>query len=216
MITVYRQEVRPFTEGTGRPADEFCRAGGHRHRERAAAQRIAPAYDDLAESLEQQTATSEVLEASSARRPASWSRYSRPCWRTRRASAMPSSARCSASTARTLTPRQLSGRRRNLSNSKGGVGPISQYAGSLLERVIRTRQATHTADRRAEPASSPTAAARRRAIPSWPCRCSRTTSDRCNHYLPPGSPALHRQADRAGAELRRPGRHRHREHAAAQ
>ena len=29
-------------------------------------------------------------------------------------------------------------------------------------------------------------------------------------------PAVHRQADRAGAELRRPGRHRHREHAAAQ
>ena len=28
--------------------------------------------------------------------------------------------------------------------------------------------------------------------------------------------AIHRQADRAGAELRRPGRHRHREHAAAQ
>ena len=27
---------------------------------------------------------------------------------------------------------------------------------------------------------------------------------------------IHRQADRAGAELRRPGRHRHREHAAAQ
>ena len=35
-------------------------------------------------------------------------------------------------------------------------------------------------------------------------------------HLPPGSAALHRQADRAGAELRRPGRHRHREHAAAQ
>ena len=34
--------------------------------------------------------------------------------------------------------------------------------------------------------------------------------------LSPGSPPVHRQADRAGAELRRPGRHRHREHAAAQ
>ena len=35
-------------------------------------------------------------------------------------------------------------------------------------------------------------------------------------YLSPGGSAIHRQADRAGAELRRPGRHRHREHAAAQ
>ena len=33
---------------------------------------------------------------------------------------------------------------------------------------------------------------------------------------PAGGSAVHRQADRAGAELRRPGRHRHREHAAAQ
>ena len=37
-----------------------------------------------------------------------------------------------------------------------------------------------------------------------------------DRYLPPGGSALHRQADRAGQELRRPGRHRHREHAAAQ
>ena len=35
-------------------------------------------------------------------------------------------------------------------------------------------------------------------------------------HLPPGGASVHRQADRAGAELRRPGRHRHREHAAAQ
>ena len=34
--------------------------------------------------------------------------------------------------------------------------------------------------------------------------------------LSPGGSPVHRQADRAGAELRRTGRHRHREHAAAQ
>ena len=39
---------------------------------------------------------------------------------------------------------------------------------------------------------------------------------RRHRHLPPGGAAVHRQADRAGAELRRPGRHRHREHAAAQ
>ena len=38
---------------------------------------------------------------------------------------------------------------------------------------------------------------------------------RDQHFSPRGAP-IHRQADRAGAQLRRPGRHRHREHAAAQ
>ena len=38
----------------------------------------------------------------------------------------------------------------------------------------------------------------------------------CHNHLSPGSPAIHRQADRAGAELRCAGCHRHREHAAAQ
>ncbi len=40
--------------------------------------------------------------------------------------------------------------------------------------------------------------------------------DRRHRHLSPGSPPVHRQADRAGAELRRAGRHRDREHAAAQ
>ena len=35
-------------------------------------------------------------------------------------------------------------------------------------------------------------------------------------HLPPGGAPVHRQADRAGHEFRRPGRHRHREHAPAQ
>ena len=41
-------------------------------------------------------------------------------------------------------------------------------------------------------------------------------ADRRHQHLPPGGPAVHRQADRTGQELRRPGRDRHREHAPAQ
>ena len=48
------------------------------------------------------------------------------------------------------------------------------------------------------------------------CRCSRRTSSSAPSHLSPGGAAVHRQADRTGQELRRPGRHRHREHAAAQ
>ena len=39
---------------------------------------------------------------------------------------------------------------------------------------------------------------------------------RRHRHLSPGSAAVHRQADRAGAELCRPSGHRHREHAAAE
>ena len=44
-----------------RAGHELRRAGRHRHREHAPAQRAAPAHRRLSEALEQQTATSEVL-----------------------------------------------------------------------------------------------------------------------------------------------------------
>jgi GAF domain-containing protein len=40
--------------------------------------------------------------------------------------------------------------------------------------------------------------------------------NRRDEHLPPGGPPVHRQADRSGREFRQAGRHRHREHAAAQ
>ena len=48
------------------------------------------------------------------------------------------------------------------------------------------------------------------------CRCSRTTSSSARSSSIARKSSIHRQADRAGQEFRRAGRHRHREHAAAQ
>ena len=42
---LYRQEVRPFTDKQIELVNELRRPGRHRHRERAAAQRTAPAHD---------------------------------------------------------------------------------------------------------------------------------------------------------------------------
>jgi hypothetical protein len=51
---------------------------------------LAETRKALAEALEQQTATSEVLKVPG--HPASWNRYSRPCWITPRAFAVQNSA----------------------------------------------------------------------------------------------------------------------------
>ena len=60
--SIYRQEVRPVHRQADRAGAELRRAGRDRHREHAAAQRAAPAHRRSHESLEQQTATSEVLK----------------------------------------------------------------------------------------------------------------------------------------------------------
>ena len=47
IIAIYRQEVRPFTDKQIELVTELRRAGGHRHRERAATERTAPAHRRL-------------------------------------------------------------------------------------------------------------------------------------------------------------------------
>ena len=49
-----------------------------------------------------------------------------------------------------------------------------------------------------------------------PCQCSRMMSSSARLTCTVRSSAIHRQADRDGEELRRSGRHRHREHALAE
>ena len=46
------------------------------------------------------------------------------------------------------------------------------------------------------------------------CHAATTASRSASFVISPRGAAVHRQADRTGRDLRRPGRHRHREHAA--
>ena len=128
--------------------------------------------DDLTESLEQQTATSEVLSVISSVRPANWSRCSRPCWKTQHASARPSSAFCSASMG-SFRIRRMHRRATGTCRILGSVA-VSTDAGEPLDRAHADEAGESTPPTTRRGCSSAAGKVRRRAIALLPCQCSRT------------------------------------------
>ena len=92
------------------------------------------------------------------------------------------------------------------------LGPCRQRAADRPHR----RYARRAGLRRPRPLPHRHRRARRSANASQRADVQGRKADRRHRHLPSGSASVHRQADRAGHELRRAGRHRHREHAAAQ
>ena len=155
-------------------------------------------------------------------RPASFSRCLTRCWKTRHGSVTRVWYACSFKrvvhfgTSRCITCRPP------LLNWFAAIRLVQPPPDSTL-RPCRAQQSSRSCRRlREEPAyirgdeprwfSWPTSVVRE---PSLVCPCLRTVSWLALRHLPPRGAAVHRQADRAGHELCRPGRDRHRKYATA-
>ena len=144
---------------------------------------------------------------SSQARPASWGLCSRPCWRTRRASARPVSAFCSCPKAMAFVPSPLYGAACGLHRGIGArafVMPARTSPESVPAKAV-----VHIADMQPEASLS-----RRRPL-RWRGRLAGVRTllstdaqgrrvDRGHRHLSSGGSAVHRQADRAGDRILRP------------
>ena len=204
-IVIYRQEVRPFTEKQIELVTNFADQAVIAIENTRLLNELRQRTDDLSEALEQQTATSEVLQVISSSPgelepvfQAMLANATRICEANfgnlylYRDGVFPfvAAARCAAQ----LTPNSAAASRR--------FGRAPAAASTV---VANTKQVVHIADVAADHCAPSASACHSRGCPHALVRshAQGQRADRCHRHLPSGGASVHRQADRAGPEFRR-------------
>ena len=164
-----------------RAGHDLRRPGGDRDRERAAVRRGAGAHARADRGAGAADGDLGGAAGHLAARPASWSRCSRPCWRTRRASARPSSA--SLSVRGEAVPRRRHARRRRPHTPR--LRNATRYSSASAKQPLGASQRPSRwfilpTSRRNRLPRARSAGRRRRRLAGAPdhltSRCSRRTS----------------------------------------
>ena len=207
-ILIYRKEMRPFTDKQIELVKNFAAQA-------VIAIENTRLLNELRQSLEQQTATSEVLQVIS-----SSAGELKPVFETMLESAV---RICGASFGTLLLFEGNAFRRVAAHNAPheyvqfaDGEPFIRLDRARSLDRLTKTKEPVQIADMaEAEPNSPLTKLGRARTYFAVPMLKEDELIGAIGIYRQEVRP-VHRQTDRASEELRRPGGHRHREHAAAQ
>ena len=198
VIAVFRREVRPFSDKQVALVENFASQA-------VIAIDNARLLNELRQSLEQQTATADVLQVIS-RSPGDLE----PVF----ATMLEQAVRICAASFGSMVLREGDMFRRvaihdappefvDFHKSRPTLRLSDAFA---LDQILRTKQVVQIGDAQAEEPDSPIA---RGAAHFLLCRCSRRTKLWCPRRLSSGSAVIQRQTDRTGREFRCPSRHRH-------